>query len=144
MQAACGVDDPDRPTPSWYAAPPVEALPLAGEDYLRHILSPEQLALRRVAVRDLYRFPELGRRYLEVTAGGRDRTFAGYLDRWAGREGWTVRDKGAAAQTFAGLLKSRPLDEAVLGLRNPSSDDIVAAARSAAANMLTLLSAGDL
>lgn len=35
----------------------------AGREYLRHLLSEEQLALYRVVTRDADRFPELGRQY---------------------------------------------------------------------------------
>ncbi|HEY0281532.1 MAG TPA: TetR/AcrR family transcriptional regulator [Rhizomicrobium sp.] len=149
MQAACGKmpetgspgDDPEPP-PAWYDAPPSEALPQAGEEYLRHILSQDQLALYRVVTRDAHRFPELGRRYLQETAGGRDAKFAGYLDLWAEREGWVIHDKRAAAQVFAGLLKARMFDDVLLGLRQPSDAEIAAQARHAALSMLLLMKDG--
>jgi TetR/AcrR family transcriptional repressor of mexJK operon len=90
-----------------------------------------QLALYRVVTRDAHRFPELGRRYHEVTTGARDAKFAGYLDLWAKRERWSVRDKHAAAQVFAGLLKARIFDEVLLGLRQPSDAEIARKAREA-------------
>jgi AcrR family transcriptional regulator len=147
MQAACGKppggdsDEPDQPPPNWYALPPAEALPQAGAEYLRHVLSPDQLALYRVVARDAHRFPELGRRYQEATTGTRDAIFAGYLDLWAEREGWVVRNKKAAAQVFAGLLKARIFDEALLGLSQASDDEIVAQAQAAARNILLLFRA---
>lgn len=145
MQAACGkAADAPAPAPAWYGLPPGKALPLAGEDYLRHILSQEQLALYRVVARDAHRFPELGRRYLEVTAGGRDAVFAGYLDLWAEREDWPVRDKHAAAQVFAGLLKARIFDEVLLGLDQPSETEIAERAQEAATSMQLLLGRGKL
>jgi hypothetical protein len=67
---------------------------------------------------------------------------AGYLDLWAKREGWRVRDKRAAAQVFAGLLKARIFDEVLLGLRQPSEAEIVDKAREAAKRMLLLLNNG--
>ena len=143
MQAACA--DPgggSEQPPAWYSAPPAEALPQAGEEYLRHALSPGQLALHRVVTRDAHRFPELGRRYQEETTGSRDAKFAGYLERWAKRAGWTVHDERAAAQVFAGLLKARIYDEALLGLRQPSKTEIVERAREAAQSMLLLLRGG--
>jgi TetR/AcrR family transcriptional repressor of mexJK operon len=73
------------------------------------VLSQDQLALYRVVTRDAHRFPELGRRYHEETTGTRAAKFTGYLDLWAKREGWTVRDTRAAAQAFAGLLKAQIL-----------------------------------
>jgi len=147
MQAACGKmpgaeSTGDEALPTWYRDAPAEALPKAGEEYLRHILSQDQLALYRVVTRDALRFPELGRRYLEETTGGRDAKFAGYLDLWVEREGWRVRDRRAAAQTFAGLLKARMYDEALLGVRIPSESEIVDQARDAARHMLQLLRSG--
>jgi hypothetical protein len=104
-------------------------------------LSQDQLALYRVVVRDAHRFPELGRRYREVTTGTRGAIFIGYLDRWADREGWIVRDKQTAADVFAGLLKAGIFDEALLGPRRPSNKEIVDQAQAAAQNMLLLLRA---
>jgi TetR/AcrR family transcriptional repressor of mexJK operon len=146
MQAACGkmpgADLPEAPPPAWYDVPPIKALPKAGEEYLRHVLSQDQLALYRVVTRDAHRFPELGRRYHEETTGTRADKFAAYLDLWAKREGWTVRDKRAAAQVFAALLKARIFDEVLLGLREPSEAAIVEKARDAAKTMLLLLNDG--
>jgi AcrR family transcriptional regulator len=148
MQAACGkmpgADGPkeDDPPPAWYGARPVEALPQAGEEYLRHTLSQDQVALYRVVTRDAHRFPELGRRYQEETTGTRDAVFIGYLDLWTDREGWTVRDKRAAAQVFAGLLKASIFDEVLLGLRQPSDAEIADKAQEAAQRMLLLLKDG--
>lgn len=141
MQAACGLA-PDASAPAWYALPPEEALPVAGKDYLHHVLSADQLALYRVVVRDAHRFPELGRRYSEVTAGGRDTVFAAYLDLWQARAGWTARDRQGAAQAFAALLKARLFDDAVLGVKRPSEAKIAAQAKAAARAMLELLRAG--
>jgi TetR/AcrR family transcriptional repressor of mexJK operon len=147
MQTACGKppgsdsDKQDEPAPNWYALPPAEALPQAGAEYLRHVLSQDQLALYRVVVRDAHRFPELGLRYREVTTGTRGAIFTGYLDLWADREGWIVRDKQTAADVFAGLLKAGIFDEAVLGLSQPSNNEIVDQAQDAAQNMLLLFRA---
>jgi AcrR family transcriptional regulator len=148
MQAACGkmpgadIAEDDEPPPAWYDAPPADALPKAGEEYLRHVLSRDQLALYRVVTRDAHRFPELGRRYLEAMTGTRDARFAGYLNLWAKREGWSMRDKHAAAQVYAGLLKARIFDEVLLGLRQLSEAEIVDNAGEAAKTMLLLLNDG--
>jgi AcrR family transcriptional regulator len=150
MQAACGQmsgpgcteGDRERPSPAWYSVPPDEALPRAGEEYLRHVLSRDQLALYRVVARDAPRFPELGRRYQEETIGSRAAVFAGYLDLWAERAGWTVGDKQAATEAFAGLLKAGFYDLALLGLRQPSDTEIIDRAREAAQSILLLLIAG--
>jgi len=108
------------------------------------VLSRDQLALYRVVTHDAHRFPEIGRRYLEATTGSRDARFAGYLDLWAKREGWSVRDKQTAAQVHAGLLKARIFDKVLLGLRQPSEMEIVNNAGEAAKSMLLLLNDGRL
>jgi AcrR family transcriptional regulator len=147
MQAACGKPpggdsgEPDEPPPTWYALPPAEAFPQAGAEYLRHVLSQDQLALYRVVARDAHRFPELGRRYQEATTGTRDAIFACYLDLWAHREGWIVGDKKYAAQVFAGLLKAGIFDEALLGPSQPLDEEIVNRAQAVAQNMILLFRA---
>ena len=149
MQAACDgpptaepLDKADEPPPAWYVSPPGVALALAGQEYLHHVLSAEQIDLYRVVTRDAARFPEVGRRYQAEVVGSREAIFAGYLDLWIAREGWTVRDPAAAAQTFAGLLKAGVYEERLLGLAAPDDTDIIARAASAASRMLILLAAG--
>ncbi len=144
MQAACEQPlDPDKPEegtkPTWYRLPPAEALPVAGSEYLHHVLSRDQLALYRVVARDAHRFPETGRRYQEQTNDRRDARFAGYLELWAERERWRIRDTNAATQAFAGLLKARLFDDALLGLRQPLEGEIAQRAHDAAQDMLLLL-----
>ena len=81
-----------------FGVPVVPTAHERAEKLLREWLSPEQLALYRVVVRDAHRFPELGQRYLEQTAGVRDARFAGYLDLWSAREGWRAKTFGRGMQ----------------------------------------------
>ena len=146
MQAACGrppgdSDQQDGQPPVWYVLPPAAALPQAWAEYLRHVLSQDQLALYRVVVRDAHRFPEFGRRYQEATTST-DAIFAGYLDLWADREGWIVGDRKYAAQVFAGLLKAAIFDKGLLGLSQPSNDEVVERARAAGQNLQVLFRGG--
>lgn len=145
MEAACGRDSEERPpVPAWYDLTPDKALPEAGADYLRHILSPEQLALYRVVVRDAHRFPDLGRRYLKATTAPRDAVFAGYINLWADRMGWAVDDPAVAARLYAGLLKAGLHETALCGGRLPTEDEIAHRSAAAAGAMLVLLEAGKL
>ena len=150
MQAACSpsgtqpAGEPEPGEPAWFREPPAVALPIAGGDYLRHALSDEQLALYRVVTRDAPRFPELARRYREEVTGTRDALFTSYLDRWLPVTGWEVRDKHDAAATFAALLKAKLFDDALLGLKNPSEEEIAECAGEAAVQMLALMEAGRL
>lgn len=148
MHAACGdVGRPQgtrarRPRPDWYDSPPSVALPQAGREFLKHVLLPKQLALYRLVTRDAPRFPELGRRYLEEVVAPPQALFAGYLDLWSKREGWKVRDKLAAARTFAGLLKAGIFDRALFENATPDEEELRRRATNAAAAIQVLLSAG--
>jgi len=150
MQAACeesagaqAVGDAGS-APAWYALAPTKALQKAGEEYLRSILSADQLALYRVAVRDAHRFPELGRLYREQTINSRYLKFVGYLEICSTRENWKIKDRDLVTKVFAGLLKSHLFDEALLGSPSPSEREIVEQARKAAAALLVLLGNGAL
>ena len=148
MHAACGeVGRPQgeraqRPRPDWYNAPPSVALPQAGREFLKHVLLPKQVALYRVVMRDAPRFPELGRRYLEEVVAPPQAVFAGYLDLWSERQGWKVRDKLAAARTFAGLLKVGIFDQALFENVMPDEKKLRRRATDAAAAIQVLLSTG--
>lgn len=145
MQAAC--EDPpetvgDTAREDWTMLSPERGIVLAGEEYLHHALSPEQLALYRVVIRDAQRFPELSERYEAEVVGGREVMFAAYLDRWAPASGWTLRDSRQAAGLFAALLNAGALDAALQGRWNPREGEIEAHARLAADRLLCLLRAG--
>ena len=106
--------------------PPERGVALAGEEYLRHALSPEQLALLRVVIRDAQRFPELGERYGAEVVGSREAMFADYLDRWAPVSDWKLRDSRQAAGLFAALLNAGTLDTALQGRWCPRGGEIEA------------------
>lgn len=141
MMAACVRPD-DTAKPDWFSKPPEIALPVAGAEYLRHILSQTQLALYRVVVRDAHRFPKLGRSYQDETIHRRDAIFVSYLDEWAGSVGWKVSDKTGASAAYAGMLRSPLFEDALLGNEAPTETQILRHATRAAACMVTLLSSG--
>ncbi|WP_247254210.1 TetR/AcrR family transcriptional regulator [Pseudomonas moorei] len=128
--------------PSWFNEAPVIALPIAGAEYLQHVLSEKQLALYRVVTRDAHRFPELGRRYQEEVTGKRDAVFASYLDKWVPTTHWKVADKRGAAVVFAALLTAGMLNETLHGSKVPSEDELAKQADAATNRMLGLLEAG--
>lgn len=144
MQAACGQSRrpgmaEKEPDPDWYALAPAEALPVVGGEYLRHVLSRDQLALYRVVARDAHRFPEIARLYQEQTNARRDALFATYLGLWADREGWRIRDKNAAAQTFAALLKVGVFENGLFGLSALTEAELAQRAQDASHHMMLLL-----
>lgn len=142
MRAACassGACADGAGPPEWYRLPPAQGLAEAGREYLRHFLADDHLALYRVVVRDAGRDPELGRIYLREATGRRNALFAGYLDLWSARCGWTAGDSAAAAETFAGVLKAGLFEAAVLGVCRPGEQEIDRRACGAAAIMEALL-----
>lgn len=155
MQAACNPqafdpvtgrwktekDELERP---WFSAPPRRALVAAGVEYLRHVLSEEQLALYRVVTQDAHSFPELGRRYREQVVERALEVFVKYLSRWISVERWKIRDRRRAAQTFTALLRAEVFEIALHGHRRFSDSEVATYARAAAGKMLTLLESGRL
>jgi len=145
MQAACQVAPytaADEAQEQWSMLPPERGIVLAGEEYLHHALSPEQIALYRVVIRDAQRFPELGERYEAEVVGHREAMFAAYLDRWAPASGWTLRESRQAAGLFAALLNAGTLDAALKGRWSPCAGELEARARLAADRLICLLRAG--
>ncbi|MDR3517510.1 MAG: TetR/AcrR family transcriptional regulator [Azospirillaceae bacterium] len=143
MQAACQAHATQDGAPEdWAMQPPERGIALAGEEYLRHALSPEQLALYRVVIRDAQRFPELGERYEAEVVGSRKAMFAEYLNRWAPVSDWKLRDSRRAAGLFAALLNAGTLDAALQGHWHPRGGEIRAHARLAADCLICLLRAG--
>jgi AcrR family transcriptional regulator len=147
MKAACspaGQEQTDLAVeePDWFAEPPAFGLPLAGQEYLRHALSEEQLALYRVVTRDALRFPELGARYRDEVLGQQKALFVRYLERWLPTLTWSVDDKDGAAAIFMALLRAGVFDDALHGWRLPDEVEISRRAQEAAARMLILLEAG--
>jgi hypothetical protein len=59
---------------------------MAGVEYLRSVLSDNQLALFRVVTQDAHNFPELGRRYKEQVLVRSQDFFIEYLTRWSAKQ----------------------------------------------------------
>src|SRR3984885_864524 len=77
---------------AWFGDSTQRGLIGAGLEYLRHLLSDEQLALYRVVTRDADRFPELGQHYQKNFARGRTGILIVYLRSVARRKSWAKRD----------------------------------------------------
>ena len=154
MQAACRADSSipaegsDDALPAarltWFEESPRRGLAAAGRDYLRHLLSAEQLALYRVVTRDAHRFPELGRRYQKEVVATKTNLMSQYLTRWAPVENWRIKSPDRASSVFQSLLRARLFEEALHGLRVPEERTIEQQARSAAELFLKLLRLGAL
>lgn len=125
----------------WAEQAPDLAFALAGIDYLTDLLGEEQLALYRVVTQDAHRVPALGARYKAEMYAHREALLIAYLAHWAGPSKWQIKDPHRAASTFLALLRAELFDDALLGLRRPTSAEIAAHARQAADRMLVLLDA---
>ena len=128
---------------AWYREATQRGLMEAGQEYLRHLLSVEQLALYRVVTRDADRFPDLGRQYHKNVARGRTGILVAYLSSIAQKRSWTNRDATQDAALYEALLRAGVYEEVLHGLVAASSETIKMHARSASRTMWKLLTAND-
>ena len=123
----------------WSEEPPNIAFIMMGLKYLELILAPEEIALYRVIIRDNVRFPQLGECYREEALRPRQRIFAAYLDRWAPRCDWNIREHDRAVSTFFALLQRDLLEPVLLGGSHPATTQVRYQAERAAFDMLMLI-----
>jgi AcrR family transcriptional regulator len=126
---------------AWFREATQRGLMEAGQEYLRHLLSAEQLALYRVVTRDADRFPDLGRQYHENVARGRTGILVAYLRSVARRRSWTRRDATQDAVLYEALLRAGIYEEILHGLVAADSKTIKMHARSASRTMWRLIAA---
>ncbi|WP_158822829.1 TetR/AcrR family transcriptional regulator [Granulicella sp. S156] len=126
---------------AWFREATQRGLMEAGREYLRHLLSEEQLALYRVVTRDADRFPDLGRQYHKNVARGRTGILVAYLRSIARRRSWTKRDATQDAALYEALLRAGIYEEVLHGLVNANSETIKTHARLASKTMWKLLTA---
>src|ERR1700728_2931678 len=116
---------------AWFRETTQHGLMEAGREYLRHLLSEEQLALYRVVTRDADRFPDVGRQYHKDVARGRTGILVAYLRSIARRRSWKNRDATQDAALYEALLRAGIYEEVLHGLVAASSETIKMHARSA-------------
>ncbi len=92
--------------------------------FLRGILQPEALALRRIAAFEAGRNPAIGRSYLEHGLALMAATFAPVLERTARREGIRIDDVETAIFQLGALISEPLFTEMLLGA---APDDLDAA-----------------
>lgn len=124
---------------SWFRQANRRGLMEAGREYLRHLLSGEQLALYRVVTCDANRFPELGRQYQKNIARGRTGILIAYLRSVARKKAWPRRNVEQDAVSYEALLRAGIFEEALHGLITVSSDAIERQALSASRAMWKFL-----
>jgi AcrR family transcriptional regulator len=126
---------------AWFHEATQRGLWGAGREYLRHLLSEEQLALYRVVTRDAGHFPELGREYQKNFARGRTGILVAYLRSVARKKGWSRRHVAQDAALYEALLRAGIYEQALHGLLTVNSAAIEEHARSASKTMWKLLRA---
>lgn len=146
IDAACGPEEGTEADAArlsaWMALPPQEAFFEMGADYLTRSLDRDNIALYRVIVAGSARTSDLARRYEDRVVRRRDRVFTDYLELWSARSGWTLTDSVLAARSYAGLLRSGPLEDALLGGEPISRQEIDRHVKRCARQMLLLLEHG--
>jgi TetR/AcrR family transcriptional repressor of mexJK operon len=126
----------------WFTDATERGLAEAGREYLRHLLSTEQLALYRVVTRDADRFPELGVQYQKDVVAGRTDILMKYLGRAAQTNKWRLTGMHQASTVYEALLRAGLFEEVLHGIRHPEPRAITRHACSAADVMWKLMEAG--
>jgi AcrR family transcriptional regulator len=126
----------------WFTDATEQGLMEAGREYLRHLLSTEQLALYRVVTRDADRFPELGVQYQKDVVAGRTDILMKYLGRVGRTNRWRLTNMQQAGSVYEALLRAGLFEEVLHGIRDPEPRVITRHARSAANVMWKLFEAG--
>jgi AcrR family transcriptional regulator len=126
----------------WFTDATEHGLVEAGKEYLRHLLSQQQLALYRVVTRDADRFPELGMQYQKDVVAGRTKILVKYLGRTARTNKWIVSSGQRAGVVYEALLRADLFESVLHGIRFPEPRVITKHARSAATVMWRLMAAG--
>ena len=124
---------------AWFHEATQRGLMEAGREYLRHLLSEEQLALYRVVTRDADRFPELGRQYQTNIARGRTGILIAYLRSVTQTKAWAKRNAMQDAALYEALLRAGIYEEALHGLLSVTSDVIDKHALASSKTMWKLL-----
>jgi TetR/AcrR family transcriptional repressor of mexJK operon len=113
-----------------------ERLRSFSRSFLRGVMQPDVLSLRRLVIGEAGRFPELGRAFYELGPGRATEQLAIALGETAARHNLMINDHDVAAGHLLSLILSRPLDEALLlgdefhfteGSLNQIADEAVAA-----------------
>lgn len=124
---------------AWFRDATPRGLMNAGREYLRHLLSEDQLALYRVVTRDADRFPALGVHYHQDVAQGRTRILSAYLRRASRANAWAKRDAAKDAVLYEALLRAGIYEEALHGLLTIDPAVIDRHARASARTMWKVL-----
>ena len=115
------------------------------ERQLSIVLTPHLLQLRRLAIAEAHRFPELGRAVYEGGAGRAIARLSSAFDRWSRLGLLDASDAAAAASQFNWLVMAEPINRAMfLGDEAaPRAQEIRVHVRKAVATFLRAFAATD-
>lgn len=82
--------------------------------FLKGVMQPEVLKLRRLVIAEAERFPELGATFYELGPKRAAEQLSVALPELSARNGFNLRDPRMAAEFFLSLILSIPLDRAML------------------------------
>jgi TetR/AcrR family transcriptional repressor of mexJK operon len=104
---------------------PDEFVKAMAQAFLRGVLDPEALALRRIASFEAGRNPSLGQSYLAHGPAYMAATFAPILKRIADREGLKIDDEETAIYRLGALISEPLYTEALLGVIPNNLDEAI-------------------
>lgn len=116
----------------WFSDLTERGLASAGEAYLLHLLSDDQVALYRVVTRDAVQFPELGRHYQRHVAQGRRWILTAYFERLLRALEQPQEQASRHAEMYEGLLRIPLFEDVLHGLTQAGPQRITQQALKAA------------
>ena len=118
-----------------WARPPHEALQTFGEAVIKVLVSPRQLALRRLVIAEGARFPELGQAWHDYGPARGKAEVADYVARRIQANDMAATNIEAFARMYIGLLDRLPLAR-LMSLTSAGPDEIATEAAEIVAMML--------
>jgi TetR/AcrR family transcriptional repressor of mexJK operon len=91
-----------------------ERLRSFARSFLKGVMQPEVLKLRRLVIGEVVRFPELGQSFYDLGPKRAAEQLALALGEAANRQGLSLEDPELAAEHLVGLILSIPLNQAML------------------------------
>ena len=106
------------------------------------VLSPPALAVYRILMSEIQRFPEAGRLFIAAGPEATTQRLSDYLERAMQRRLLRVDNPRYAAEQFLGMIKGHMLFNVMFGIQPPSADSLQAYLRSSVAAFLRAYGSG--
>ncbi len=98
-----------------------------GERVLRLMTSPTAMALHRVIVAEVPRFPEVGQQLYDMITRYTEQILGGFMKMWSDRGALRVEDPARAADQFVDLCRGDAFKRVELGLAKEIPDEEIRA-----------------